>query len=719
MGESIAATERATKGLAYKFVLTLSVIFTIYELFIIMGFNFILYNILDKLGIRAFFLLYTPDLQQSMAFLMGILLLTVYIIKPMRKKVGAKIPIYDVVIGVIAFISFFYLVIMYPEIIRFGYLELTLDRIIMPVVAIFLLFEAARRALGIALPLIASVIMLSGFYYEGFNLRLFLNHMYYSREGIFSIPLFVMTSYVFAFIFFGAILEKMGIGKYITELMLSAFGRRSGGPAKTAVVASAFLGTISGSSVANVLTTGTFTIPLMKRAGYPPEVAGAIEPAASTGGQIMPPIMGAAAFIMAEFLGRPYRDIMIAAAIPAIAYFASIYVFVDRLTKKLDIKPLQGEALPTFKTLVGKIYLLLPIPLITYLLLAGLEPHYAVIGSLGVAIIVAWFARPYISLGSKIIYMLTVVIAGTLAYLTGVSISTSLYFSGVLSLILAVIVGFLIKGGRELVNNVIDAFNSALRTSVSIFLAGSLAGMIQGVLTMTGWATLVGYRLIDIVGGSIILLMISVMAISLILGMGVPTTANYIITTTISGVALGSAIANWSGMPFKSALLTAHMFIFYFGILADLTPPVALASYAGATLAKSKFWKTALNASMYALAGYLVPYIFATNPTLLIVTVPQWDFATITSFINGLVAIGSTMLLLSSGIIGWLGGPLSRIQQIIITVAGFLTYGSTIMLRYGSLTDLMPPIYAIIILLYLMIYFLNLRKYRGKALPRA
>ncbi|MEM2757311.1 MAG: hypothetical protein QW596_02590, partial [Sulfolobales archaeon] len=216
MGESIAATERATKGLAYKFVLTLSVIFTIYELFIIMGFNFILYNILDKLGIRAFFLLYTPDLQQSMAFLMGILLLTVYIIKPMRKKVGAKIPIYDVVIGVIAFISFFYLVIMYPEIIRFGYLELTLDRIIMPVVAIFLLFEAARRALGIALPLIASVIMLSGFYYEGFNLRLFLNHMYYSREGIFSIPLFVMTSYVFAFIFFGAILEKMGIGKYIT-----------------------------------------------------------------------------------------------------------------------------------------------------------------------------------------------------------------------------------------------------------------------------------------------------------------------------------------------------------------------------------------------------------------------------------------------------------------------------------------------------------------------
>ncbi len=707
MSDALAVVERARKGASHKFVLALAAIFTLYEFFVVMGFNFVLYSMLEKIGVKILILLYAPDLQQSMAFLMGILLVAIYTIKPLRKGIGERIPVYDYVLGSLAFISFFYLFITYPEIIRLGYLELTPDRIVMPVIAIILLFEAARRSLGIALPVIASVIIFLGFYYEGFNLRLLLNHMYYSREGIFSIPLFVMTSYVFAFIFFGAILEKMDVGKYITELILSAVGGRSGGPAKTAVLASAFLGTISGSSVANVLTTGTFTIPLMKRAGYPPEVAGAVEPAASTGGQLMPPIMGAAAFIMAEFLGRPYRDIIIAAVIPAIAYFASIYIFVDRVTKKLGIKPLRGEKLPSFKELASKIYLLAPIPLITYLLLVGLEPQYAVTGSLGAAIVAAWFAKPHITLGSKIIYMSAVIAAALLAYISGISVSASLYFSGVLSLLIAIAVGSLIRGGKELVSNVIDAFNSALRTSASVFLAGSIAGMIQGVLTMTGWATLVGYRLIDIVGGNIFLLMISVMFISLILGMGVPTTANYIITTTISGVALGRAIAEWSSLPFKSALLVAHMFAFYFGILADLTPPVALATYAGAALAKSNFWKTAFNASAYAIAGYLVPYVFATNPSLLILPAQQWDLTTITSFINGVSVLVLTMLFLSSGVVGWLGGPLGRTQRIAITSLSVLVYASAVMLKLGAFL-----VSAIAVLIYLALYFVNLRRYK-------
>jgi TRAP transporter 4TM/12TM fusion protein len=707
LSDDLAIVERARKGFPSKLILALAIIFTIYELFIVMGFNFILYSMLEKVGVRIYILLYVPDLQQSMAFLLGILLMAIYIIKPIRKGVVVKVPIYDYVLGVLAFISFFYLVVTYPEIIRLGYLQLTPDRVVMPIIAIILLFEAARRTLGIALPLIASAIILLGFYYEGFNLRLLLNHMYYSREGIFSIPLFVMTSYVFAFIFFGAILEKMDVGKYITELILSIVGRRSGGPAKTAVLASALVGSISGSSVANVLTTGTFTIPLMKKAGYPPEVAGAIEPAASTGGQIMPPIMGAAAFVMAEFLGRPYRDIMIAAAIPAIAYFASVYVFVDRVTKKLGIKPLHGEGLPTFKELASKIYLLSPIPLITYLLLIGLEPQYAVAGSLSAAIIAAWFAKPHIALSSKIIYMSTVVASALLAYFAGISVAASLYFAGVLSLLIAIVVGFLIKGGRELVRNVVESFNSALRTSASVFLAGSIAGMIQGVLTMTGWATLIGYRLIDIVGGNIFLLMLSVSFISLLLGMGLPTTANYIITTTISGVALGTAIAGWCGLPFKSALLVAHMFVFYFGILADLTPPVALASYAGSTLAKSDFWRTAFNASAYALAGYLVPYIFATNPSLLILPVQNWDLTTITSLINGILVITLTILFLSSGIVGWLGGPLNIVQRIITTSSGVLIYVTAVLLRSESFL-----VVTVGVLAYLMIHYVNLRRYK-------
>jgi len=211
--------------------------------------------------------------------------------------------------------------------------------------------------------------------------------------------------------------------------------------------------------------------------------------------------------------------------------------------------------------------------------------------------------------------------------------------------------------------------------------------------------------------------MISVMVISLILGMGVPTTANYIITTTISGAALGSAIAGWSGLPFKSALLTAHMFIFYFGILADLTPPVALASYAGATLAKSSFWRTAFNASTYALAGYLVPYIPAIDPPLLIVTVPQWDVANVATLITGIITIALTMLFLSSGIVGWLGGPLNVIQQIIITALGALIYISSVLTLKYELMYLLVVVCVIAISLYITIYFVNLRRFREDSLP--
>ncbi|PUA33421.1 MAG: hypothetical protein B7O98_03080 [Zestosphaera tikiterensis] len=697
MGEALAKVERAKAGFPRKLILALAVVFALYEIFAVMGLNFIVYTMLKNLGIAIPYLLYVPDIQQSMSFLLGIILLTAFLLNPLRTKNGEKIPLYDYVLGIMAFASVFYLFIIYPEVVKTGYVEATLANMLFPILAFAFLLEATRRSLGVALPLIALTILLLGLYAEGFNVRILVNHLYYAREGIFSIPLYVMTSYVFAFVFFGSFLEKVGVGKYITDFILSLVGRKVGGPAKTAVVASALVGTVSGSSVANVLTTGTFTIPLMKRAGYPPEVAGAVEPTASTGGQLMPPVMGAAAFVMAEFLGRPYRDIMIAAAIPAILYFTSVYVFIDKVTKKLGIKPLEGEELPNFRSLITKAYLLLPIPVITYLLLAGLEPQYAVTGSLGVALITAWMAQPSLSVKGKLIFATAVIASGLTAFYLGIPVGASVYFSGVASLLLSVIVGFIVRGGKAMVKSIIEAFDASLRSSVTVFLAASSAGVIQGILTMTGWATQIGYRLIDVVGGNIYLLMASAMVISLILGMGVPTTANYIITSTISGAALGRAIASWNNLPLASALLVAHMFVFYFGILADVTPPVALASYAGAALAKSNFWKTAVNATMFALAGYLIPYIFALDPTLLIIPVSQWDLYTLYRLGYGVFNTVLTILLLSSGIIGWHGGPIGKPQRILLIALALLNLTPYDIITVAAL------------LTYILLYYLNTR----------
>ncbi|MEM3849478.1 MAG: TRAP transporter large permease subunit, partial [Zestosphaera sp.] len=251
MAEALTV-ERAKSGPIAKMILIMGILFAVYELLFVMGLNFSLYTILRNLGLDFRPLLYAPDIQQSMAFLLGILLLVAFIIYPIRKKTGIeKVPLYDYVLGVMGFASMFYLVIVYPMVVQYGYVEATLLNILIPFMAIALLLEASRRSLGVALPTIALVIMLFGISYEGFNLRRFVNHMFYAREGIFSIPLYVMVSYVFAFVFFGSILEKVGIGDYITKFVMSLVGQRWGGPAKTAVVASALMGTVSGSSVAN------------------------------------------------------------------------------------------------------------------------------------------------------------------------------------------------------------------------------------------------------------------------------------------------------------------------------------------------------------------------------------------------------------------------------------------------------------------------------------
>jgi TRAP transporter 4TM/12TM fusion protein len=643
---------------------------TFYELLYVMKLNFIAYSMLKALGHDLRLLLAIPDLQQSMALILAITTASVILLKPTR-SLGRVSILYDVLMILFGLTGFLYIVYVYEDVVRIGYLTLTWDRLLMPLLAFIALIDASRRVLGYVLPALATLAVLLAWAYEGYNTRLVLNHFYYAKEGLFGIPLFVMVSYVFAFILFGSILTSLGVGRYITEFLLALLGRRVKGIAKLAVISSLAVGTVSGSSVANVMVTGTYTIPLSKRAGYPPHVAGAVEASASTGGQIAPPILGAAAFVMAEFLDRPYRDIMIAATIPALLYFFGVYVFIDRISKKLGLVSVRSEDIPPLKPLLTRVYLLIPIPLIALLLLWGLEPQYAALGSLGFVILLVWLSIGGLGVIPKLLF---IIIASTLTYFTlriGFSVASALFTLGVTSIFILLALSLAFKNARFIFKSLLEAFKDTIETVSPVFLAATLAGLIQGSLTLTGLAASIGFMILDLTGGNVFLVMVTVMLMSLVLGMGVPTTANYIITSTIGGAALAIAINSWTSLPLDSAKLVAHMFVFYFGILADVTPPVALASYAASTLAKADFWKTALTATKLSLAGYLVPYIFALNPTLLILTV-SWNLETVIAFLLGLGGMVMTVLTLSAAIEGWHGGPIGWWERAILLALGVL-----------------------------------------------
>jgi TRAP transporter 4TM/12TM fusion protein len=374
---------------------------------------------------------------------------------------------------------------------------------------------------------------------------------------------------------------------------------------------------------------------------------------------------------MAEFLDRPYRDIMIAATIPALLYFFGVYVFIDRISKKLGLVSVRSEDIPPLKPLLTRVYLLTPIPLIALLLLWGLEPQYAALGSLGFVILLVWLSIGGLGVIPKLLF---IVIAFILTYFTlriGFSVALALFTLGSTSIFILLALSLAFKNARFIFKSLLEAFKNTIETVSPVFLAATLAGLIQGSLTLTGLAASIGFMILDLTGGNVFLVMVTVMLMSLVLGMGVPTTANYIITSTIGGAALAMAINSWTGLPLDSARLVAHMFVFYFGILADVTPPVALASYAASTLARADFWKTALTATKLSLAGYLVPYIFALNPTLLILTV-SWNLETVVAFLLGLGGMVMTVLTLSAAIEGWHGGPIGWWERAILLALGVL-----------------------------------------------
>ena len=487
--------------------------------------------------------------------------------------------------------------------------------IVFGVLALLVVFGVSWVIMGIALPIICGVFLLyclfgnhlSGlFQHRGYDFKTVIEHMTYGTEGIYGVPTYVSSTFIFLFILFGSFLERAGMIKLFTDVSLGTVGHTIGGPAKVSIVSSGLMGTISGSGVANVVTTGQFTIPLMKKFGYRSAFAGGVEATSSMGGQIMPPVMGAVAFIMAETLGVEYFEIVKAAIIPALLYYFSAFWMVHLEASKRNLIGLPKNELPSaIKAIKEKWFLVLPLVVLIYLLFAGYTPLYA--GSIGLILTAFLILGSSIVLGfsSKTIKILFWIILGFTA---------SLFFklgADVIKITLVILLlwNFFSKGGRETLLSCRDALAEGAKTALPVGVACAVVGIIIGTLTLTGIASSIAGLVIDVGKTSIFLSLVLTMFISLILGMGIPTIPNYIITSAVVAPALLKL-----GVP----LIVSHMFVFYFGIMADLTPPVALACFAAAPIAKESGLKISFEAIKVAMAGFVIPYMAVYSPELML-----------------------------------------------------------------------------------------------------
>lgn len=607
--------------------------------------------------------------QKQGAVHLAFTLALVFLLYPASSKQSktSGIPFYDFILGAIGVASAMYLVVFFNELVTRAGLPTQTD-LIMGFLLIVTLLEATRRISNPVLPCLAVIALLYCYFgrsmpdmiaHRGFNISRIVNHMYLGTEGIFGTPLEVSSTFVFMFILFGAVLEKTGLGKFIIDLSLALAGWSTGGPAKVAVVSSGLMGTVSGSSVANVCTTGMFTIPLMKSVGYEPYFAGAVEAVASTGGQIMPPVMGAAAFIMAQILGVPYIEVAIAAVVPALLYYFAVMVQVHFEACRLGLRGIPWKQLPPLGPLLKtKGFLLIPLVAIIYFLLAGYTPLKAAFNGILVSFALSW----------------------------------------------------LNKETRLTPAKLYDAFQSGARSAIGVACACATVGMVVGMGTLTGLALKIAGAIVAMagvspdgllaaIGASLfslapgaevtaetaalaltkIFTLFFTMIASLILGMGLPTTANFIVTSTMAAPALFLL-----GVP----PLAAYMFVFYFGIAADLTPPVALAAYAGAGIAGSDPMKTGVTSFKLALAGFLVPYIYVYNPMLLFIDVEPFYMAQ--AICSALIGV----FLLAMFTIGYFKAHLAWYMRVVAFV------GAICLLIPGTISDLFGL--AVLAVIYVM-----------------
>ncbi|VVO45609.1 hypothetical protein PS862_00022 [Pseudomonas fluorescens] len=513
--------------------------------------------------------------------------------------------------------------------------DLTPADMVMGLLLIALVFEAARRVMGIALPIICGLFLAYGLFGEylpgelahrGYGFDQIINQLSFGTEGLYGTPTYVSATYIFLFILFGAFLEQAGMIKLFTDFAMGLFGHKLGGPAKVAVASSALMGTITGSGIANVVTTGQFTIPLMKCFGYRAAFAGGVEATSSMGSQIMPPVMGAVAFIMAETINVPFVEIAKAALIPAILYFGSVFWMVHLEAKRSNLKGLPKDQCPSaFGAVKESWYLLIPLLVLVYLLFSGRTPLFS--GMVGLAL------TAIVILGSAIIFRVQS-FGLRCAFWVALGVLCTGFFQLGIAVIFAVIavlvlVCWFIKGGRETLIICLHALVEGARHAVPVGIACALVGVIIGIVSLTGVASTFAGYILAIGRDNLLLSLILTMITCLVLGMGIPTIPNYIITSSIAAPALLEL-----GVP----LIVSHMFVFYFGILADLTPPVALACFAAAPIAKESGFKISLWAVRIALAGFVIPFMAVYNPALMLQGDNMWMTAYM--LIKTILAVG-------------------------------------------------------------------------------
>ncbi|MEK4711709.1 TRAP transporter permease [Sporosarcina sp. FSL K6-5500] len=558
--------------------------------------------------------------QKQGAVHLGTALGIIYLLYPAKKEwrnTHKKVPWYDVTLAFTAMYVTYHKIIFFDSILQSRVSGYSTIDIIISILGIALVLEATRRTVGLPIVIVASVAIiytLIGKYiptqilsHPGFSMDRITTNLWYRESGIFGTPIQISAKFIYLFLFFGVILVHTPIGKFFNDIAFALTGRFTGGTAKAAVVASALQGTVSGSSVGNTVASGSFTIPMMKKAGFTPEFAGATEAAASTGGQIMPPMMGAAAFIMMEYLGVSYATIMLAAVVPAILYFTGIFIGTHFEAKKLKIIGLPKSELPRFKDLLIRDgYMLIPLFVIIGTIMSGFTPQRAAL-------------------------------------------------FGILS---AYLVSLVRKDSRMNVRQIVNVLEQGARVALPVIAAVATAGIIAGVVSITGLGAKFASGIIALSSGHLILALFFTMIACIILGMGLPTTANYVVTATIAAPALIN--------DFMVAPLAAHMFVFYFGIVADITPPVCLAAYAGAGIAKANPFKTGVTAVKLAIAAFIIPYIFIYNPMLVLVDVVVWKL------IIGVLAAVLGMIGVSSAVIGFFIRNSRIWERIVLFGAGLM-----------------------------------------------
>ena len=539
----------------------------------------------------------------------GFLLLVTYVLYPPLRQQWLGWGI-----GVVAFATGLYHWVFEADLVqRAG--ELTPADMAVGILVIALVFEAARRIMGIALPLVCATFLLYGLFgqylpgalaHRGYGLDQIVGQLGFGTEGIYGTPTYVSSSYIFLFILFGAFLEQAGMITLFTDFALGLFGHTKGGPAKVAVVSSGLMGTINGSGVANVVTTGQFTIPLMKRFGYRADFAGGVEATASMGGQIMPPVMGAVAFIMAETIDVPYVEITKAAAIPALLYFFTAFVMVHLEAGRRGLLGMPKEECPNpWAAMRLRWYLILPLAVLVWLLFSGYTPLFSGMVGLALTVVLIFGAAMAQRFGSRVLQTIFWVLIGL-----GASSFFKYGIGAIISLALAMaLVLWFVRGGRHTLKMALNALAEGAKHALPVGVACALVGVIIGVLTLTGAATLFASAIIQLGQSSLFLSLLLTMLVCLVLGMGIPTIPNYIITSSLAAPALLEL-----GVP----LIVSHMFVFYFGIMADLTPPVALAAFAAAPIARAPPLRIGFQALRIAIAGFVIPFMAVYAPALML-----------------------------------------------------------------------------------------------------